>query len=513
MKNAVFINCTALSEYALKPLPSGLSSLHSVLDYALQLPDSEAVSVLCLDREKEVLEKAISEMKSVPAEKISFSALAEWDSSALFGVFLSSGKEYSNLFYLYGDTPLLDIDAAKRMYENHLIYSAQYSFSDGGPYGITPEIIAMEIVDALKVLSDRERIKIERDTVFTVIQRDINSFDIETEITEKDLRMLRISLTADSKRNFMMLEEFMKAGIKGEKRLINLTSGDQRMLRTLPACYMIQISDKCFQSCMYCPYPLVNPEHRNGSSFMDFDSYCKILEKISSFSEDAVISLSLWGEPSSHPRIEEFILKTLEYEKFSLLVETSGIGWKKGTIESISAKTRQARDGRLMWILSLDTDSKEIYKAVRGEGFEEALDAADLLVKCFPSTAYIQAVRMNENDGVLEKFYKSWKAAGKKVIVQKYDSFCGFLPDRKVTDISPLKRIPCWHLKRDMNILIDGTVPVCREDLAKNTVLGNIFTDDIEKIWQQGERCYLSHLDGKYEGICERCDEYYTYNF
>ncbi|MDX9800020.1 MAG: spiro-SPASM protein, partial [Spirochaetia bacterium] len=415
MKNSVFINCINASEYILKPLPSGSSSFRYVLNYALQLPDAGEIYILCLESEKEKYKKNAAEAASLlplhdgkPKNKISILGRDSWDSSSLFETFLSAAESCSHLFYIYGDCPFLDIEAGKRMYDNHLAYSAQYSFSDGAPYGLTPEIIALEIADALKVLSDKDKVEIDRDTIFTIIQRDINSFDIETDISEIDLRMLRISLTADSKRNFLMLERFEKEGVTGEKRINNLTPLDQKMIRTLPAYYPVQITDRCYQSCSYCPYPKMNPDLLKGSSYMDFDKYCMILEKISSFSEDAVISLSLWGEPSSHPRIEEIIIKTLENKNFKLVIETSGIGWKSGVIESLAGKKELFKD-RLIWILSLDTDDRDVYRQLRGEGYDEALSFSSLLDIHFPKNTYIQAVRMEENEKPLEKFYKSWK--------------------------------------------------------------------------------------------------------
>ena len=93
------------------------------------------------------------------------------------------------------------------------------------------------------------------------------------------------------------------------------------------------------------------------------------------------------------------------------------------------------------------------------------MKTAELLLSAFTGTAWVQAVRMKENEEDLDVFYKTWKAKTENVIVQKYDSFSGLLPDRKVADLSPVERFPCWHLKRDMAILLDGTVPLCREDV------------------------------------------------
>ena len=131
----------------------------------------------------------------------------------------------------------------------------------------------------------------------------------------------------------------------------------------------------------------------------------------------------------------------------------------------------------------------------------------------FPQRTWVQAVRMKDNEEDLEIFYRTWRARTENVIIQKYDSFSGFLPDRSVADLSPLKRFPCWHLKRDMAILLDGTVPLCKEDLRASVKLGNALADDLSAIWESARRIHRSHVSGEYPGICAACDEYYTYNF
>jgi len=40
------------------------------------------------------------------------------------------------------------------------------------------------------------------------------------------------------------------------------------------------------------------------------------------------------------------------------------------------------------------------------------------------------------------------------------------IPERKVADLSPVIRFPCWHLKRDISVRLDGTVPMCRADIG-----------------------------------------------
>jgi spiro-SPASM protein len=182
----------------------------------------------------------------------------------------------------------------------------------------------------------------------------------------------------------------------------------------------------------------------------------------------------------------------------------------------------------LSWIVSLDAHDPERYREIRGPGFSEARSAAKTLLSLFPRDAYVQAVRVRDFEDDIENFYRSWKvepevpAAGRKdgshIIIQKYDDFAGALPKMQAAGLSPVKRRPCWHILRDMNILLDGSVPCCREDLGAlkgegGKAWGNVFTEDLAVIWERGAALYLEHCKDGYSGVCGQCDEYYTYNF
>ncbi|MDC7126524.1 MAG: spiro-SPASM protein, partial [Spirochaetales bacterium] len=233
------------------------------------------------------------------------------------------------------------------------------------------------------------------------------------------------------------------------------------------------------------------------------------LGKISDFSDDAVISLSIRNEVSSHSCPAKLAEMVLAHESFKLLIETSGIGWRKDEVEKILAMD----SSRITWIIDLDALDKNLYKSLRGEGYEEAYKFASEMVSKSLNNVWVQAVRMNENEEDNEHFYKYWKEHTKNVIIQKYDWCCGKLEQRKVTDLSPVKRLPCWHIKREMAILSDGRVPLCRDDLEGEYILGNFFKDYISAIWENGMKYYRQHLDEEYPGLCRNCDEYYTYNY
>jgi spiro-SPASM protein len=322
----------------------------------------------------------------------------------------------------------------------------------------------------------------------------------------------------------LLLKRLIDVRLSSAKNSAEIIEKNVSALRTLPAFYSIQVSVSCPQECTICPYPDFGKV--NGTSilerrdFMELSQFENLLDKIISFSGDAVIDLSLWGEIALHPNKINLIQAVLSRPALSLVVETSGIGWNEGELETIfsfaeKAETRINGQSALSWIVSLDSDNPSRYKEVRGAGFEESHQTAEKLHHLFSKDVYVQAVRIKGYEDDLEYFYRNWKEKGVNIIVQKYDDFCRSQELLQASDLSPIKRNPCWHCMRDISILIDGTVPLCKEVLTgkDSTILGNVFKDSFESIWEKGMEIYLAHAEGKYPEKCAVCDEYYTYNF
>jgi len=452
-------------------------------------------------------------------------------------------------YFVWADCPFLDPVLAGKLAERHLQYAAEYSYADGWPYGLAPELLSPGTAAILaQILGGDDGGPVERDALFSVIQKDINAFDIETEISSVDLRCHRLTLCADSGRNLLLLRRFIEGAGTGDipdtaavERIVAEAPDFMRsrgFLRTLPAFYPIQVFGGCPQSCAICPWPLVaGPNAETGAvterrDYMEAGQFQTLLEKIIAFSGDAVIDLSLWGEISLHPQKMELIEMVLRRPELALVIETSGIGWKHEELEQIAELAGKAAarcatfPAALSWIVSLDTADPARYKEIRGAGFAEANEFAKKLLSLFPKTAYVQAVRTAGAEDDIERFYRHWKEISANIIIQKYDDFCGMLPRKQASDLSPVQRQPCWHLMRDMPILIDGTVPLCRQQICRQKTggaitLGNAFTEPLETIWEQGRRHYDEQVSAlasaepgaKYDSLCEGCDEYYTYNF
>lgn len=506
MANAAVLNAIGITPYAFTPISGGEHAVARVYSFCRGLPAVERIHLFTDSPEAERFVRDLGRESDSPAVILH---PGPWDVARLFGELTSAGEGCDDLFYCHADAPLLDAGIAERMYASHRRYFAEYTFADGYPQGMTPEILSVEVLPRMAALAAQVEGPIERSTIFSVLERDINSFDIETEISPKDVRLLRLGLFCDSRRNFRLTERVLAAGGADEESVLRIVTERQELLRTLPAYFEVQITEALAQVVSYSPEAKGGaPPLRLGRE-MAVDRFASLAQAVADFAGDATLSISLRGEPALHSRVEEIVRAALRHEGLSLLIETSGIGWRAEVLEAIARETPD----RLTWIVDLDASNKELYEKLRGEGWEEAQATCERLIELFPGRVHVQAVRMKENEADLEGFYRYWKERIGKVIIQKYDWYCGYLPQKKVTDLSPLRREPCWHLKRDLPILVDGSVPMCREDLAGGYLLGNVFEETLADIWAKGERFYLRHVREDYPELCKGCDEYYTYNF
>lgn len=520
MKALAVLYAGSLSRYAFLPLASGPSAFARCLAAASSFP---GVSEILVVGEY----SAWSGLPTGLPVPVRTEQLPEPGAAALFALMAKASDGFDSVYFSWADCPYLDASLTASLAERHTRYYAEYTFADGYPYGLTPELIAAGLLPILARLAGNDTTTITRNVVFDTVKKDINSFDIETDLAPVDARHLRLALSCDTKRNHLLCERL--SGITAAN-YASMVAERERDVRTLPAFYSVQVSSRCPHECVFCPYPgrcrsFVNNNSgvpaTERDSCMKLEDFSAIVNKMEAFSGDAVVSLSLWGECAFHPDPAGLVSAVLEHPSLSLLIETTGIGWSREVLERIArtvadSPARTNGQAAVNWIVSLDAVGSKRYAELHNSdeaSFREALSCTEALLELFPGSVWTQFIRMNENEEDLEAFYRFWKEKTGKPIIQKHDHFCKTITDRRVADLSPLKRFPCWHLKRDLCILLDGTVPVCKEDVYARYPAGNAFSESFEKIWSAiGER-YCSHCAEQYEGICGDCDEYYTFNF
>lgn len=524
MKTCVILFAGNLTGYAFKKEFDGKSAFDVSVEWAAGLEGAEKVIVFS----KENLTISVSSL--IPIEQI---IEPSWNTGLLLDHIdaLMQKEGFTTTVYAWADCPFLNPSYTKEIVSLHHTYHCEYTFAEGFPYGITPEIIDAGTVRILKNICKKNEEKVHRETFFDLLKTDINSFEIETYIAPYDLRYLRLQFHCGTKRTTLSCTR-MFSRLQENKESFEKICSSPEILKTLPSFYAIQISLPCSSSCTYCPYPAFLNQVQNGKQerqldkFLSKEKFSHIIEKISLYSEDAVISLSLWGEALLHPEIEDFISLVLAKKELSLIIETCSFEFTEAQVERISAlvkKSGERTNGQksIYWIVSVDASTEAMYTSLHRDEFTltKAVKNVELLRKYFPGAVYPQFMRLKENEAELEAFYRYWKAQESgELIIQKYDNFAGGLSDKKVADLSPVTRNPCWHLRNDVSIFIDGTVPMCRAVLPSaaldsHFVMGTIYTDSLEKIWNNVTKELENHCINNYGEKCGKCDEYYTFNF
>ena len=414
----------------------------------------------------------------------------------------------TEIVFAFLDHPFLNLELTRRMLDRHRDYRAEYTFADGYPAGLAPEILSGRVVSHLRSLAS-DAVPVDRGGLFPIIQKDINRLDVETELSAVDQRLLRLQLAVDTAANVLLCER-LAPGAPAEIDQWAAHVEQRRVLhRTLPRFVSVQVIEQEAQRVAYSPYPRMRGDVLAPGSVMDSDSFDDLVGHIDRFSPEAVVHVSLWGEIALHPHAVDLVRSVLRRPRLQALVETSGVGWSDAAAEELYGLDRD----RLTVIIGLDSNDPAVYEAARGAGFAEAQAFAARTIERIPERVYVQAVRSDITEPALDAFYRDWHARTGRVIIEKYDHFCGRLPPRKVGDISPLDRFPCWHAQRDLFVRVNGDVPLCREDIEGVHRLGNVFHDDLAQIWAAGEPRFAAHVSGAYSDICELCDEYYTFNF
>ncbi len=503
------------------------------------------VAIFCFAKNEAAVKSAIG------AREIFCLAEESWNVARLLEKMSALAKDSGEACIVYANAAAAFLDAplSKELIRLHTEYKAEYTFADGYPAGFAPEILdtgAAAIIFALceKAALEQGKSAVTKDSIFDVIKSDINSFEIETQIASHDYRLLRMNFLCDENINFLSAKNLAKKIVEknrmdlleidsqkiGEENVIAISQiarDCDEVLKTVPAFYNIQVNCACKVPPPFSPYADFF-ERRYGEKIlstnfrMPSEKFSALVKKIKSFSQNAVVSLSLFGEAVLHPEIDSFVREIFQNDLTAFL-EIDGAALKDFVESEAYKKIRDfvPNEGRkkIIFAVSLDAFSDEKFSALHGgANLQDAISAIKIISANFCET-YAQFTRTTQNEDELENFFRAWSekssATGGKIIVQKYDNFCAALPSVKTADLAPVVREPCWHLRRDMEILFDGSVPLCREVCAFEDaeILGNVFDSSLEEIWQKKNSVLREHIQKKYGGHCGKCDEYYIFNF
>ena len=551
MKSIVFLYAGFSTPFAFDSVFSSRSAFERSAVWASGIKDSLGIFVAVTPFTEANVKNQLNEL----GLKASLIKKDSWNVSDLLKEMEKASGQAgaSTVIYSFADRPFLDSSLTSSLLENHEKYSAEYTFADGYPEGFAPEIIhggTLRILSNListNAVSEGEK-KVSTGSIFSVIKTDINSFEIETVLSQKDYRMLRLDFSCSTVAGKTACTRLYELSLDNKvpfaaESLSEFAEKTPSVQRTVPAFYNVQLCRNYTASSVYNPFfklPSLKDKISlsiKPASVMSLEQFKAMVSQMVSFSGSAVIGLSAWCDPVVLPNLSDYVKAVLEYPSLSVLIETDGLYVSEALASSVASVVSQspARTNGMdavTWIISVDAFTSATYAKIHGEYctesdkvescgdgsycFEKARQAVSVLQGLFPGAVYPQFLRMKLNENELEAFYRYYhdksSPSGGKLIIQKYDHFCKVMPEEKSADLSPLLRNPCWHIKRDMTVLHDGSVPFCRECLDGN-IMGNVFSDGIKAVWEKMTPAAEKEMSGIHEKRCEDCDEYYTFNF
>jgi len=417
-------------------------------------------------------------------------------------LFARTGADH--LCKILGESPFFDPSVADAMIRLHLEQHAEFTYSENLPAGLTCEIIAKELIASIPDF-DKETLPISQ-----VVKANINQFDVELYYREPDIRDKRLSFLLTSPRDKRIMENLHQivGAIPPYESLRDIIDRHPETLFIGPSYLEIELTGACDCNCVYCYRTYLSRTH----DAMEISLIERLINQMRAFELPYTVCFGGSGEPLMHPHFYEILaLVRREQAVERIIIETNGIAagdnYRAFLLEP---------GAPVITIVNLSARDAETYRAIHGaDCYDTVHDNILALAASVPDRVYVQIMKINETEAFLDAFYDYWETHKVPIILQKQNTYIGRIPDRRYSDLSPIERIPCWHLQRDLYITSDGNVSFCKQDIDASHAIGNISSASLSSIWNTQRGHFLRDYRREYPSApnCAACDEWYTFNF
>ncbi len=427
------------------------------------------------------------------------------DAHSYLNYLYTVSEGFDNILYITTDSPMLDVRETVKLVNLHKNNMAYYTYGENYPKGIVPVAIRVASFERLIPLAkDKKDISFNRDIIHNLIFVDPNFFEIEILISEYDMRYFRLEFISNSKRNNILINNFIE--LKNYESVVKSIKENPTLRRTLPSYIEIDITN--IQNALYKVRAV---ENATTLEFMDLSTFKKIYKNIIDFSDDFHLSIGGFYEPLLNENIFEILEFALEYKKSNIYLETNGLCLNEDTAKKLL--DIQKRFSNFFVLIHLDAvDSVSYNNIYQDDNLSVILSNIDYYLLRGTKNTYMQIVKQKYNFDTLKDYYAYFDKYKVPIIMQKYSSFRDTIENNKVGDMKPLVSVGCHHLARDLYIDMFGVVPICKYDNKKEIILGNILENELSSIWDKGSDYYKDNTFSKLE-FCKKCDDWYLYNF
>lgn len=257
-------------------------------------------------------------------------------------------------------------------------------------------------------------------------------------------------------------------------------------LQSKPIIENIEIISTCNLYCSFC----IEPPKRK-QKFMTLDQIIKITKDNHSLLENRHVWLHHYGEPLLHPQLIEIISDLRENNVYPRLSTNA-------TLLNPELSEQIIQSGLSEIVFSVDGTNKDSYETVRvNADYAKVLKNINYflnLKKEMHSKEPITQVQLiNLNNQEVQPFINYWLQTDVDWINIKTPSTRALqIRDKNlmnsIQNSSQYKKeFPCYWFWSSLIILSDGDVVPCCTDLKGNIVLGNVFDQKLEDIWNNNQ--------------------------
>ncbi len=245
---------------------------------------------------------------------------------------------------------------------------------------------------------------------------------------------------------------------------------------------------------------------------MTRELFAKLLDDLAAY-DDICLTLGGFGDPLAHPEIFAFLKLAREKGVYGLHVDTPG-----ALLDEEKAGQLLACDVDVV-SFRLNANTPETYKQLTGRddfekvaaGIEKLLELRKATGREWPFVA-VEAEKRPEAEGELMDLWDRWNGKTAWPVIRPFSDYCGQVPDRATVHLTLAERVGCRRLMKELLVLADGTVPVCRMDFKAEEPAGKVGEQSVEELWTAGRIAELRQEQHgrKFDGfrLCPACRDW-----
>jgi len=422
-------------------------------------------------------------------------------------------EKINHVAIFQGTYPLLDLALTAKLFAIHTEYRADITYGENLPSGIAPYFVSRDLLESLSIMEAKDS-DLDGVSIRAFVEKNINQFHAEVHYEEPDLRLFRLDFSLNSKRSILKAENFL-AKLKNKNEpyaeLKKIIDSEPAVLHTFPSYIEIEFNSQAEHVSFFSPLKYIEqPKHH-----LSKENFSQIKEYIATGLGDITVCASGLGEPLEHPDAVSYLSRLLEDEHIRyVFVETNGI-----YLERMQELAKHPHVKKLRVIVLLNSLDK--FSEYSGAPIEKLakikVNIKALASSLLPEQVFLQSYKVEENEAEVDVLYALAEELGASFLFQKYNRYAGLMPERRVSNMTPLERYSCWHLRRDLFIRANGDVAFCKQtvDQSKNSARGNLAKDSLAEIWKAQRADFVANYQSTYPSHlpCANCDEYFTFNF